>query len=269
MKKIDHLKDIIKNYDLFIIDLWGVVHNGVRPFQGAIEVIKELNNNNKKYYFLSNAPRPISDVKEFLIKKMKIEEKFLKNIMTSGEAAIISIKNFDHGKFFFHLGPERDKKIYNGLDKFKTDLKKCDYILCTGLYDNKMNDLDFYKQLLKNSLAKKMICTNPDLKVDRGELQEYCAGTVAKIFEDMGGDVIYFGKPYKEIYELIMSNENKSLIIGDNLKTDIKGANLIKQDSLFISDGIHKNEIQNYESINTLFEKYNVKVDYIQKQLSW
>ena len=78
MKKIDHLKDIIKNYDLFIIDLWGVVHNGVRPFQGAIEVIKELNNNNKKYYFLSNAPRPISDVKEFLIKKMKIEEKFLK-----------------------------------------------------------------------------------------------------------------------------------------------------------------------------------------------
>ena len=129
----------------------------------------------------------------------------------------------------------------------KLDLNKCDYILCTGLYDNKMEDLKFYEKLLGNSLNKKMICTNPDLVVDRGNVQEYCAGTIAKIFENMGGKVIYFGKPYKEIYNLIVKDKTKCLIIGDNLRTDIKGANLIKQDSLFILDGIHKKEIEKNE----------------------
>ena len=112
MRELDHLRDIIHNYDSFVIDLWGVVHNGIKPFEGAIKTIEELHNNNKKYYFLSNAPRPVNDVRKFLNKKMKIDEKFLKNILTSGEAAINSIKNFDYGKLLFHLGPERDKKIY-------------------------------------------------------------------------------------------------------------------------------------------------------------
>ena len=104
------MRDIIQNYDLFIIDLWGVVHNGITPYPGAIKVIEELHKTNKKYYFLSNAPRPVKDVREFLLRKMKIKKEFLTNILTSGEAAIIAIKNFSHGKFFFHLGPERDKK---------------------------------------------------------------------------------------------------------------------------------------------------------------
>ena len=269
MKKLDHLRDIIHNYDLFIIDLWGVVHNGVVPYKGAMNVIEKLYNNKKKYFFLSNAPRPVKDVKDFLKDKMNIQEKYLQNIVTSGEAAMISIKNHDYGKFFFHLGPERDKKIYEGLDNFKTDLNKCDYILCTGLYDNKMEDLKFYEKLLGNSLNKKMICTDPDLVVDRGNVQEYCAGTIAKIFENMGGKVIYFGKPYKEIYNLIVKDKTKCLIIGDNLRTDIKGANLIKQDSLFILDGIHKKEIEKTNSLVQCLEKYNVNITFTQKQLNW
>ncbi len=269
MKKLDHLKDIIHNYDLFIIDLWGVVHNGVEPYKEAMNAIEELHNNKKKYYFLSNAPRPVSDVKDFLKNKMNIKEKFLKNIVTSGEAAIISIKSFHYGKLFFHLGPERDKKIYNGLENLKTDIKKCDYILCTGLYDNAMDDLEFYKKLLVNSLNKKMICTNPDLIVDRGNTQEYCAGTIAKIFENMGGKVIYFGKPYKEIYDLIFKDKTKSLIIGDNLRTDIKGANSIGQDSLFILDGIHKKEIENMKGISNCLKKYNVNTTFVQNKLNW
>ena len=269
MKELDHLNDIIQNYDTFIIDLWGVVHNGIKPYQGAMRTIEELHNHNKKYCFLSNAPRPVSDVKKFLIEKMKINEKFLTNILTSGEAAINSIKKFNYGKFFFHLGPERDKKIYEGLENYKTELKKCDYILCTGLYDHEMNKLDFYKNLLENSLDKKMICTNPDLIVDKGKTQEYCAGTIAKIFEEIGGEVVYFGKPHKEIYNSILKDKDKVLIIGDNLRTDIKGANLIKQDSLFILDGVHKNEIENLDNLNNILKKYNVKINYVQKQLNW
>ena len=269
MKELNHLEDIFKNYDCFIIDLWGVIHNGVKPYPGAMKVIEQLHNNNKKYYFLSNAPRPVRDVRKFLIEKMKINKNFLKNILTSGEAAINSIKNFNYGKFFFHLGPDRDKKIYEGLENYKTELKKCDYILCTGLYDNEMSQLNFYEKLLKKSLDKKMICTNPDLIVDKGNKQEYCAGTIAKIFEEIGGKVVYFGKPYKEIYSSILDKTNKALIIGDNLRTDIKGANIIKQESLFILNGVHKNEIESLDSINSVLKKYNVKTNFTQKQLIW
>ncbi len=269
MKKLDHLQDIFNNYDYFIIDLWGVVHNGIEPYQGAMKTIEELHKNNKKYLFLSNAPRPVSDVKNFLVKKMRIDEKYLKNILTSGELAINSIKKFNYGKFFFHLGPERDKKIYEGLDNYKTELKKCDYVLCTGLYDDKMNELSFYEKLLKNSLNKKMICTNPDLVVDKGNSQEYCAGSIARIFEKIGGEVVYFGKPHKEIYNKIINEKDKALIIGDNLRTDIKGANNIKQDSLFILDGVHKNEILSLKNLNNIFQKYDVKTSFVQKQLNW
>ena len=269
MKKLDHLKNIINNYNHFIIDLWGVVHNGVRPYQGAMKTIEELYKNNKNYYFLSNAPRPVSDVRKFLTEKMKINKKYLVNIMTSGEAAINSIKNFEHGKFFFHLGPVRDSKIFLGFEKYKTKLENCDYILCTGLYDNQMIELEFYEKLLKKSLDKKMICTNPDLIVDKGDVQEYCAGTIAKLFERIGGKVIYFGKPYKEIYNSILKDKDKALIIGDNLRTDIKGANLIKQDSLFIMGGIHKNEIKNLDNLSNILKKYNVETSFVQDQLNW
>ena len=269
MKKLDHLKNIINNYDHFIIDLWGVVHNGVMPYQGAMKTIEELHNNKKNYCFLSNAPRPINDVRKFLIEKMKINKKYLENMMTSGEAAVNSIKNFDYGKFFFHLGPERDNKIYLGLENYKTKLEKCDYILCTGLYDDHMSKLEFYENLLENSTDKKMICTNPDLVVDRGTAQEYCAGTIAKLFERLGGKVIYFGKPHKEIYSTILKEKDKALIIGDNLRTDIKGANLIKQDSLFIIDGVHKNEIKGTENLSIILKKYDVKTNFTQEKLLW
>ena len=269
MREIDHLKDIIHNYDAFIIDLWGVLHNGIKPYQSAMKTIEELHKNNKKYCFLSNAPRPVSEVREFLIKKMKIDKKFLENILTSGEAAIKSIKHFNYGKFFFHLGPDRDKKIYQGLDNYKTELKRCDYILCTGLFDNEKNELIFYKKLLKNSTHKKMVCTNPDLIVDKGNEQQYCAGSVAQTFEKIGGKVIYFGKPHKEIYNSIINQKEKFLIIGDNLRTDIKGANTIKQDSLFIINGIHKSEIESSGDINNILKRYNVKTNFIQKQLNW
>ena len=132
-----------------------------------------------------------------------------------------------------------------------------------------MDDLDYYKKLLKHSLNKKMICTNPDLIVDRGKHQEYCAGIIAKLFEEMGGKVIYFGKPYKQIYRMIIKEKDKILIIGDNLRTDIKGANLIEQDSLFISDGVHKAEIENSKNMNSILEKYNVKTNFTQKKLNW
>ena len=125
------------------------MHNGISPIPEAIEAIEQLHKNGKKFIFLSNAPRPSNVVKNFL-EKMKINKKYLNNILTSGEAALKSIKEFKYGKKFFHLGPDRDSKLYNGLENHRTTLNNCEYILCTGLYDEHMNDLNFYSKLLIN-----------------------------------------------------------------------------------------------------------------------
>ena len=141
--------------------------------------------------------------------------------------------------------------------------------MCTGLFDNHNEDLKYYKKLFKKSLKKKMICTNPDLIVDRGSKRELCAGSVAMVFEKMGGQVIYFGKPYPEVYNQSIDNKNKKILsIGDNLNTDIKGANLLNFDSLIISNGVHKNEIKE-KGIEKISKSYEVICNYIQSELKW
>ena len=114
-----------------------------------------------------------------------------------------------------------------------------------------------------------MICTNPDLIVDRGNKREFCAGSVAMIFEKMGGEVIYFGKPYPEVYNQSINNKNKKVLcIGDNLNTDIKGANNQNFASLLITNGIHRDEVKN-ENFEKVMKKYNTKVDYTLSKLKW
>ena len=146
-KKLDHLSSIFKDYDAFIIDLWGVMHDGIKINVSAMNAVKELEANGKKVIFLSNAPRPSKKVIDFL-KKLKMDEKFLKNVLTSGEAAIKSLKANRFGKKFYHLGPQRDDSLFVDIKKNKTTLDKCDFILCTGLFDEEEENLNFYKNLL-------------------------------------------------------------------------------------------------------------------------
>ena len=137
------------------------------------------------------------------------------------------------------------------------------------MFENNEVDLNYYKELLKDHTSKKLICTNPDLTVHRGDIEEYCAGSIAKIFESIGGETIYFGKPYKEIYKMCFSEEEKVLAIGDNLNTDIKGANNMKIDSIFISNGVHRSEFKQETELTDLSNKYKVKFDYYQSELIW
>ena len=141
--------------------------------------------------------------------------------------------------------------------------------MCTGLFDEFDKDLTYYKDLFANHLNKKMICTNPDLIVDRGNTRELCAGSVAMVFEKMGGQVVYFGKPHPEVYNQSINNNNKKILaIGDNLNTDIRGANLLNYDCLLISNGIHKDEINN-RGIEKVAKEYEVIVNFIQSDLKW
>ena len=266
---LNGLQSIADNYDLFYVDLWGVVHNGVNLHKKAIAVLNELLKKNKMLVLLTNAPRPNKTVQNFL-EKMGMDKVLRDHVFTSGEAALSYLKKSHLSKKFYHIGPPRDFDLFYLFEKNKCEnIGDSEYLLCTGLFDNHDKDLKFYKDLLEKHITKKMICTNPDLIVDRGGVRELCAGSVAMVFQKMGGEVVYFGKPHPEVYNQSINNKNKKILaIGDNLNTDIKGANLLNYDSLLISNGIHRNEIKN-KGIQDVSKEYEAIVNFIQSDLKW
>ena len=262
------LKSIVSEYDLFFIDIWGVVHNGIKLYENAIKVLEELSNNEKKFILLTNAPRPNLTVINTL-KKMGLNS-FSDTVFTSGEASKRYLSENFNNKKFFHLGPPRDFDLFKTFEDNKVlNIDDSDYLLCSGLFEEHEDDIGYYKNLLSKHITKKMICTNPDLIVDRGDKREYCAGSIAKSFEEIDGKVIYFGKPYPPVYEIAADVNNKKILcIGDNLNTDIKGANIQNFDSLLITGGIHREEISKL-SIKNVLKNYEAKIDYFQKELKW
>ena len=263
------LRSIAENYDIFYIDLWGVIHNGIKLYKNAIETLEEITKAKKKYVLLTNAPRPNKTVKLFL-EKMGMNKDIREKVYSSGEAALNYLKKNYSNEIFYHVGPHRDFDLFIEFENNKgKKINESSFLLCTGLFEGYDEDLNYYKELFKDHLNKKMICTNPDLIVDRGNKRELCAGSVALVFEKMGGEVVYFGKPFPEVYNQSINNKGKRILsIGDNLNTDIKGANLLNFDSLIISNGIHKNEIEK-EGIETISKKYEAIVNFIQTELKW
>ena len=263
------LRSIVENYDIFYIDLWGVVHNGITLHKNAIKALEEITKARKQYVLLTNAPRPSTTVKSFL-EKMGMNKEIRENVYSSGEAALSYIKKNLLNDKFYHVGPTRDFDLFLNFKKNRTvNIKESSYFLCTGLFEEQGEDLNYYKELFKEHINKKMVCTNPDLIVDRGDERELCAGSVAVVFKNMGGEVIYFGKPFPEVYNQSIDNKEKRVLsIGDNLNTDIKGANLLNYDSLLISNGVHKDEIKK-EGIETVSKKYETVVNFIQTELKW
>ena len=270
-KNLDNegLQSIVEDYDLFYIDLWGVIHNGIKLNEKAIHTLEQLSKIKKHYVLLTNAPRPIKTVK-VILEKMGMKEKFRNHVFTSGEASLSYLKKKHRSQKFYHLGPPRDFDLFSDFKKYKSNkINESEYLLCTGLFDEHDNDLKYYKNLLEKHIDKRMIYTNPDLIVDKGNRRELCAGSVAMVFEKMGGEVVYFGKPYPEVYNLSTDNKDKKILsIGDNLNTDIKGANLLNYDSLLISNGVHKNEIKN-NGIEKVSKQYESIVNFMQSDLKW
>ena len=153
-KTIKGLGEIYHKYDAFFIDLWGVVHNGIRLYPGAIKVLENLNKLNKRFVLISNAPRPSKNVEKFLL-NLKMDKIFVKTVFTSGEAALKSLKKNIYGEKFYHLGPTRDNDLFKGFEKNKRSLEESDFILCTGFFEHKEDSLDFYKDLFKKNIKLK------------------------------------------------------------------------------------------------------------------
>ena len=152
------LSSIVDNYQLFYVDLWGVGHNGVHLHDEAIKALKGITNKGKDYVLLTNAPRPNNAVKSFL-EKLGMEKEIRDHVFTSGEAALTYLKKNLLDKSFFHIGSLRDFDLFKDFEKMKSNqIEKCDYILCTGLFDDHNEDLKYYKDLLEKNIKKKMIC---------------------------------------------------------------------------------------------------------------
>jgi HAD superfamily hydrolase (TIGR01459 family) len=275
------LNKIYSKYDIFFVDLWGVVHNGIECYSNALKALKNIKKS-KKIILISNAPRPTVSVQKFL-NKINFNKKFYNLLITSGDLTRFYLKNLSKNKSFYHLGPDRDKSLFINLGLKKTSLNNADFVVCTGVING--NDiLNKYVHILKKIKKRNliMICANPDLIVHRGHRTEYCAGSIAKFYVKMGGKVKYFGKPYKYFYEYICSmlkkkyrkkiNKNKILVIGDNLNTDILGANNFKVKNLFITGGIHRSE-WNKKNINlanfVIKKNKDFKINYFQNELVW
>ncbi len=278
-------KSVSGPFDLVICDIWGVLHNGLSPFPAAHQALLSARNQGKTIILLSNAPRPNADVVRQLL-AMGIPRDAYDGIVTSGDIARDQIATRS-GQRVFLLGPERDMPIFDKLDVALSDLDTADYVLCTGLFDDEVETPDDYIPLLTKMLERRllMLCANPDLVVERGPKQIYCAGAIAERYAQMGGEMMLIGKPFGIAYEYAcnacerlrgMLPEKKRIIaIGDAIRTDIRGANQFGIPSLFITSGIHAAELHGPDSypdapkIADFLRQQAYQPDFIAPALVW
>ncbi len=242
-------------YDGFIIDLWGVIHDGVTPLPGAVDCLIRLHEAKKRVVLLSNAPRR-SAAARAAMRAMGIPDHLYDALVTSGEATHQALRNRASGTdpFFatlgprvFHLGPDRDRNVLDGLDLIRTETPDdADFVLNTGPDDHRQNHaVADFEDILQDCAQRRlpMICANPDLEVIRGGTRVICAGALAARYVELGAPVRSIGKPDPTIYTQVQATlgtpKAKTLAIGDALRTDIAGAHAAGVDSCWVLGGIH------------------------------
>ncbi len=244
-------------YDGFICDVWGVLHDGVAPYPGVADCLRRLRDLGKPVVLLSNAPRPSPLVAHHLAGFGYVHgpDGHYDRLITSGDATRTAIAGGYYGASLLHIGPDRDLPLLEGLDVECGTVANSQFALCTGLYDDETQTPEDYRDLLRELLARSlpMLCANPDDVVMRGGKQIYCAGAVARTYAAMGGAVTFFGKPFPGVYSMCLDamqkilgravTPSRVLAIGDGLYTDIFGAHSAGMPTLFLSGGIHAEEM--------------------------
>ncbi|MBV9825116.1 MAG: TIGR01459 family HAD-type hydrolase [Alphaproteobacteria bacterium] len=262
IRQIDGMRALAPAYEGFILDLWGVVHDGVAPFPGVLDCMARLRAAGKRVVLLSNAPRRSDDVVR-RIAKIGVPEDHFDGVMSSGEEAWQFLaRRADPfyaalGRRCLHICSDRDLEIREGLDlQFVDDVDTADFLLNTGPaeWDNTIED---YAPVLDVALRRDlpMVCANPDLVVIHAGKAALCAGALAEHYERAGGRVRWHGKPFPSVYDscldlLGLADKRRILAIGDSLRTDIAGAAAAGIDSLFIVSGIHAGEFSDGDALD-------------------
>lgn len=253
---IGGLNEIAAEYDALICDVWGVVHNGVRAFDPAVDALRRFRTERGRVVLLTNAPRPPSGV-EAQLPNFGVPRDCYDSVVTSGGAArdYLAARAKEGRVRILHLGPERDLGLFEGIDVELCGPEKAEVILCSGLYDDDNETPAHYREMFEELKARNltMICANPDVVVQRGGKLVHCAGGLARAYEQMGGKVAYYGKPHGPIYGVALKaagNPARPLVVGDGLETDIRGANMNRMDALFVARGIHAEELGTFTHAN-------------------
>lgn len=238
------------HYDGFLLDLWGVLHDGRSPMPGAVDALQNLRRAGKRIVVLSNAPRRVAGVIR-RISEIGISRGLYDELLSSGEAAWRWMRQGNPGgRRFYPIMATRDQNMLEGLPfEQTTDIEATDFILNTGVENSAVRVEEFDVALHAGARrALPMVCANPDLVVVYGGKTEICAGTIARRYEALGGKVHYFGKPHAPIYQeslalLGIGDRKRILAVGDSLRTDIAGANAAGIDGLLVLSGIHRDEL--------------------------
>ena len=242
------MRQFSDRYPVWFCDIWGVVHDGVRPFDETIDALSRHRANGGTVILVTNSPRSQHGVEQQLL-AVGVAPESHDCIVTSGDVTRDLLLHHG-GVKVFHLGPERDLSIFAGLDVARVPLEDAHAVLCTGLFDDVNDRLEDYAGLLDDMKRRglEMICANPDKIVRKGDRILYCAGALAELYDRRGGIVLMAGKPYRPIYELALAEAWKRratplgidaiLAIGDGPETDIKGAADFGVDTLLVADGI-------------------------------
>lgn len=255
---INALSEVSAQYDALFVDLWGCVHNGVEALPEACAALQAYRASGGKVVLVTNSPRERASVKK-QIKAFGVPEDAWDTIATSGDSARTAMFLGTVGKKVFHIGYPGDERFFEPIgvvdqpvEITRVPLKEAEGIVCTGPRDP-MADPSVMRPefLLAKQRDLKLLCANPDIVVDRGDVREWCAGALARLYTEMGGTSLYFGKPHPPIYDLSrrrlaalgvdVPNE-RILAIGDGIHTDIAGAMGEDIDSLFISGGLAARE---------------------------
>ncbi|MEQ1652386.1 MAG: TIGR01459 family HAD-type hydrolase [Hyphomicrobium sp.] len=253
--------ELLGRYDVLFCDVWGVVHNGITAFEGACAALARFRAEGGTVILVSNAPVPKKRVADMLASR-HVPRNAWDDIVSSGDIALTHVA--ERGFKALHcIGPQdRDQALFKALNAEAVALEHAEAIICTGLNDDRNETPEDYRPLLDRALRLNVpfVCANPDLIVDVGGTILYCAGAIADIYQHMGGNVFWAGKPHLSAYETAHHKaealrdtnvpRRKALVIGDAIRTDLKGAENFGCDALFVASGIHKHEAMDGEFLS-------------------
>ena len=270
-------------YDVVLCDVWGVVHNGLAAWPEACDALARFRRRGGTVVLISNAPRP-GDRLVPQLDALKVPRDAYDGIVSSGDVTRREIAT-RAGEPVFHLGPSRDHPLFDDLDAPRVGPEEAHYVVCSGLFDDEAETPADYRDLLKNFglRAVPMICANPDVVVERGDRLVYCAGAIADLYGELGGEVLYAGKPHRPIYDQALAKAAarsgktplaRVLAIGDSVRTDLKGATALGIECLFVTSGIHAEELGGREdpdllTLQRLFDEAGVHPRAVTRRLMW
>jgi HAD superfamily hydrolase (TIGR01459 family) len=281
---IPHFSALASGYDVLLCDVWGVLHNGVTAFPHACDALMRMRARGGTVVLITNAPRPSAVVARQL-EKLQVPRETYDAIVSSGDVTRAVIEARPR-QSLFHLGPERDRSIFSGLTVEFAPPERADYVVCSGLDNDDVETPEDYRARLQAMLARKlfMVCGNPDVVVERGDKLVYCAGAIADLYAGMGGEVLYVGKPYRPIYDMALVKAeaaagakiaiSRVLAVGDSVRTDLKGARNFGVDFLFVTSGIHAEELggrarPDGKALNATFAAAGEMPKAVMRELVW